>query len=142
MAHQSLQRGASEEGPITELTLHTNSLIPILLSSSLTHSLTQPTSQSGRLPSQQPQPHMPIPRPFNLPRQVRQRAVASTNVPVDGVLYEEETLVAPGRLIEQRGERSVALFRLVPHAEVVHEFLGGSGCELDFLLCSLGRVWG
>lgn len=55
---------------------------------------------------------------------------------VDGVLREDETLVAPGRLVEEEGERGVAFFRvrLRPDAEVVHGFLDGWGGALDFLL--------
>lgn len=77
---------------------------------------------------------MPTPRPLNLLRQLHQRAVTGTDVLVDGVLRENETLVAPGRLVEEEGERGVVLFRLPPDVEVVHGFLDGWRGALDFLL--------
>lgn len=52
---------------------------------------------------------------------------------VDGVLREDETLVAPGRLVEEEGEWGVVSFRLRPDAEVVHGFLDGWGGALNFL---------
>lgn len=41
-------------------------------------------------------------------------------------------------MIEQHAQRRVPFSGFLPHADVVHEFLDGGGCGLDFLLGFVG----
>ena len=81
---------------------------------------------------------MPIPRSIDLLGQIHQRTVTRTHVSLDRLLHEDKTPVARRRLVEKHGERRVAFSRLLPHAEVVHEFLSGRRRALDFLLRFVG----
>ena len=80
---------------------------------------------------------MPLPRPLNLPRQVRQRGQTGAQVSGDGGLEEGEALVVAGGLgVEEEGEGGVGSGRFAPDAEVVLGFFEGGGGGVEDLFGS------